>query len=127
MSYCEIPVFFFDDDYYYPHSFIPVWNQFLLDRDVERWDIFQTKHGIHIVADSKNWDHCQYLLDETKAVFPKCDYIRNCRRLRLRIGPKYVEETGEIVSKEPMLRDCNCKGKHIEKRVGRLELYSTFD
>lgn len=116
------PVFFFDFDGEYSIGDIQLW----AFKHSKEFDIYKTKHGYHLVFDVDSFDTLQNLLDETKIVFPKVDYIRNCRKLRIRISPKWDNVTGKEISSAPTLLLCTCK-EHHDKRVGRLEIYATSD
>ena len=81
---------------------------FFLDLDTKNFDLYETKHGIHIIAQlNKPFDH---MFD------------------RIRISAKYEEKTGKVVNPEPKLFLCHCpNGKHIDKRrKGKLEVYPTW-
>jgi hypothetical protein len=81
---------------------------FFLDLDSTNFDIYKTKHGIHLIARlNRPFD---YMFD------------------RIRISPKYEERTGEIVNPAPKLFLCNCpNGQHVDKRLeGKLEIYPTW-
>lgn len=81
---------------------------FFLDLDTKDFDLYETGHGIHLIARlNKPFD---YMFD------------------RIRISPKYEEKTGRIVNESPKLLLCNCPdGKHIDKRLeGKLEVYPTW-
>ena len=117
------PVFFFDVDY--PYSLMNVL-AFKSIFKLKGCDVYATKHGYHVVSEVESWDECQKLLDSTKFVFPHADYIRNCRKLRLRLSPKWGENQVEV-SPAPVLAICECYGTHQEKRVGTIEGYNTGD
>ncbi|MDG7000432.1 MAG: hypothetical protein JRN15_15150 [Nitrososphaerota archaeon] len=81
---------------------------FFLDLDTKNFDLYETKHGIHLIAKlNKPFD---YMFD------------------RIRISPKYEEKTGETVNNAPRLIYCKCpKGVHLDKRLqGSLEVYPTW-
>ncbi len=71
---------------------------FFLDLDTKDIDVYETRHGIHLVANSKH----------------KYDYHGR----RLRISPKW-DLKGRTISRAPKLLFCNCKGKHHDKRLKR--------
>lgn len=81
---------------------------FFLDLDTKDFDLYETKHGIHLIARLKH----------------PFDYYFD----RIRISPKYEEKSGEIVNSKPELFLCHCPNKkHVDKRrEGRLEIYPTW-
>ncbi|MDA4124037.1 MAG: bifunctional DNA primase/polymerase [Thaumarchaeota archaeon] len=105
--------------------------QFIKDNALTDWDIYMTQHGCYVVdrEPGMTWDQVQFLLDSTKAgPLSKAGYIRNCRELRIRVGPKFSSE--RKVSGPPRLVVCNCPGgsaKHHDKRYehSRIEGYWT--
>ena len=96
-----------------------------------------------MVQQMKHYDAVQSALWELKAIFPRSNYILNCRKLRLRISPKWVRTTGKVISPEPLLFEhCNCQiwndhnflslkrngtQSSIDIREGLAEMYSTYD
>lgn len=81
---------------------------FFLDLDTTDFDLYRTKHGIHLIARLRK----------------PFDYAFD----RIRISPKYEEKTGRIASDSPKLFLCKCpNGQHIDKRLeGKLEVYPTW-
>ena len=81
---------------------------FFLDLDSKNFDLYETDHGIHLIAKlNKPFD---YMFD------------------RIRISPKYEEKSGAIVNPAPSLLLCHCPNKHhTDKRLeGKLEIYPTW-
>lgn len=106
------PVYFYDFD---GTSFVTVMEWGMME--FEDFDIYKTKNGFHLVGDCSSWDEVQVKLNDTKAFFPDLRYINNCRKLRLRISPKW-DKKGVPVSPEPLLEYCHClKNKHHDKRL----------
>ncbi len=118
---CTLPTFWFDVDGE---------NQYLqvLKFGIQalfNFDIYKTLHGYHLVSVRPDYDDVQFLLDCTKEIFSNSDYIRSCRKLRLRIGPKWTKD-GKEVSPAPYLLLCRCaNGVHVEHRTGELVIYRT--
>jgi len=120
------PVFFFDVDTKNGYSLHDI-TRFIETKRLRNADVYRTKNGWHIVSETSSWDESQRLLNVTKKAFSESDYIRNCRKLRLRVSAKWDEKTGEIVNPEPTLLCCRCEDGHKEKRLGKTEMYVTFE
>jgi len=105
------PVYFYDFDGLGDYSMILDFAK----RHFANFDIYRTKKGFHLVAAVKSWDDLQGQLTITKKEFPETSYILNCRKLRLRISPKWGPK-GDEVSPAPELALCFCPGQHHDKR-----------
>jgi hypothetical protein len=89
------------------------------------YDIYMTRDGFHLVAAVRSWDESQVGLDAARKTFPDITYIWNCRKVRLRISPKWGR-SGRVISRVPKLFMCRCLDGHLEKRIGRVEGYYTL-
>lgn len=109
------------------------------------WATYMTKDGYHYVQQMPTWDRVQYSLYELKYIFPRSNYILNCRKLRLRISAKWdklkVDNFNQplVVSHEPILYEhCTCPiwstyhnpDWDIRGEINneaQLEMYNTYD
>lgn len=95
--------------------------KFIQDHSLQDWDIYTTRGGCYVVAKDPgmSWDRVQELLDATKVgPLRSANYVRNCRELRIRMGPKFSKD--RKVSPAPVLAVCGCPGgpsRHHDKRL----------
>ena len=107
------PIFFYDIDNYdardeilkYAYSYHT--KRGLLLPIPRHFQVFETKHGYHLVTTAVTWLEVKEKLKEAQDKFG-CKYTLNPREQRLRVSPKF-DKNGLILSPEPYLLDTCCQ------------------